>query len=72
MRTYRVIRRPSPPVPDTEHPTLPKAPPERKVDAYAVFYAWRDAVAGGHQTMAQGWLAKLERLAARGEDGQGS
>jgi hypothetical protein len=67
-----VIRRPPLPVPDTEHPTLPKPRPEPRVDAYAVFYAWRDAVAGGHQTMAQSWLAKLERLAARGEDGQGS
>jgi hypothetical protein len=64
-QTFRVIRRASPPIRDTEHHATPKPPPREPVDAMALFLGWLVAERAGERAVAGRALAELRELAER-------
>ena len=65
---YKVVRRPSEPIPDEPHRFLPPQPPgepKPALDAYVLLALWRRAKMLGDLPAARAWLAELEQLAER-------
>lgn len=69
MKTYKVVRRESPPIEaDEAHRVLPPQPaggPKPAIYAYVLLALWRRARMSGDLPTARALLAELERLAQR-------